>query len=344
MKITIADIARQAGVSKATVSRVLNQRPEGVGPDTRRRIQALLDETGFQPCGVARGLATGKSGSVGLIIPDITNPFHPLLVRGVEDALNQAGYSLFLCNSDEDIAKETEYVRVLLEKGVDGVILNSAASDCDCQLELLETQGVPCVVLDRVIEGRKARYGVFLDNREGARQAAGLLLAGGARRLVYLNGPSGHSQSRLRLAGLEDALAARGTDSGTLRILHGDYSIASGQELTAGLLAAGGAGGGAPFDAVFACNDLMAVGALRALRAAGIRVPEEVQVMGFDDIGLAQLVEPPLSTVAQPAFDMGYRSAELLVQLIAGKKPRCRTINFNPTLVPRGTTRPATDN
>ncbi|MBP7204427.1 MAG: LacI family DNA-binding transcriptional regulator [Propionivibrio sp.] len=143
MKITIADIAEKAGVSKATVSRVLNNRPEGVGKETRERIQAIVRETGFQPSGVARGLATGKSRTVGLIIPDIANPFFPLLVRGVEVALSKAGYSLFLCNSACDIMKEKDYVQLLMEKGVDGVILDSAESDCDCQLSCWRRRAFP---------------------------------------------------------------------------------------------------------------------------------------------------------------------------------------------------------
>ncbi len=336
MKITIADIAKRAGVSKATVSRVLNNRPEGVGPQTRAQIQAILSETGFQPSGFARGLATGKSRSIGLIIPDITNPFYPLLVRGVEAALNQAGYSLFLCNSGGRLSKEDEYVQVLMEKGVDGVILNSAASDCDGPVNRLEAQGVPCVILDRIIHGRKTRYGVFLDNREGARLAARHLLSQDCCQLVYLNGPSEHSQSRLRRAGLEDALREKGLPLASARILPGDYSLQSGERLIGEAWDAG-----LPFNAVFACNDLMAIGALRALKRRAIKVPEAVQIIGFDDIEPAQWVEPALSTVSQPTFDMGARSVDLLLQLLAGKRPRSKTVTLKPALVLRGTTRPA---
>jgi LacI family transcriptional regulator len=339
MKITIADIAEKAGVSKATVSRVLNDRPEGVGPETRARIQKILSETGFQPSGVARGLATGKSRSVGLIIPDITNPFHPLLVRGVEDVLSRAGYSLFLCNSARDIVKEKEYVRILMEKGVDGVILNSSESDCDCQLELLEKRGVPFVLLDRIIEGESASFGVFVDNRQGARMAATHLLSREACSLVFLNGPADLSQSVLRLAGVKDVLHEKGLPSQVLRVFNGDYSIDSGFRLTSDLLDQGKPGKPS-FNAIFACNDLMAVGALRALKARGIKVPDQVEVIGFDDIELAHLVEPPLSTVSQPALEMGARSAELLLRLINGKRPLTKTLILEPGLVLRGTTRP----
>ena len=269
MKITIADIAEKAGVSKATVSRVLNDRPEGVGAQTRERIKKIVSETGFQPSGVARGLATGKSRSVGLIIPDIANPFHPLLVRGVEGVLSQSGYSLFLCNSGCDIAKEKEYVRVLMEKGVDGIILNSAESDCDCQLELLEQRGVPVVLLDRIIEGNSPRIGVFVDNREGARQAASYLYAREACSMLFLNGPADLSQSILRLAGVLDVMQEKALPTERLTVLNGDYSIDSGFRLTTELLdrtAPATEDSLLPFNALFACNDLMAVGALRAKR------------------------------------------------------------------------------
>ena len=342
MKITISDIAKQAGVSKATVSRVLNHHPEGVGAEKRAQIQTILNETGFQPSGFARGLATGKSHSIGLIIPNITNPFYPLLVRGVEDALNRAGYSLFLCNSDGDLVKEKDYVRVLMEKGVDGVILNSAASDCDCQLDLLEAQGVPYVTLDRIIEGQVLHYGVFLDNREGARLATKYLLSQEGCRLAFLNGPADHSQSKLRVAGLDDVVKEEGLPLSSVRFFQGDDSIQSGQLLIGEALDTwkqGPDGIDLPFNAVFAGNDLMAIGALRALKLYNVKVPEEVQVIGFDDIELAQLVEPALSTVSQPTFEMGSRSAELLLQLINGKKPRTKTVTMKPTLVLRGTTK-----
>jgi LacI family transcriptional regulator len=343
MKITIADIARQAGVSKATVSRVLNNNPEGVGENTRARIQRILDETGFHPCGIARGLATGKSRSVGLIIPDIRNPFYPLLVRGVEDILNRDGYSLFLCNSDGDIKKEKEYVRILMEKKVDGVILNSSASDCDCQLDLLESKNIPCVVLDRIIEGKKIRHGVFLDNQEGALMAVRHLLSQDNCSLLYLNGPSELSQSRLRRAGMEEALRERNLSADSVRILHGDYTIKSGQNLVQEEINSfknKRSNSSISFNAIFACNDLMAIGALRALKFHNIKVPEEVQIIGFDDIELSQIVEPALSTVSQPTFEMGSKSAELLLQLIAGKKPRAKTVTMKPALILRGTTRP----
>ena len=338
MKITIADIAEKAGVSKATVSRVLNKRPEGVGAETRLRVEKILGETGFQPSGLARGLATGKSRTVGLIIPNITNPYFPMLVRGVEAALNQSGYSLLLCNSNGDIVKEKNYVRVLMEKGVDGVILDSSEPDCDCQVELLEHNGLPFVLLDRLIEGGVKRFGVVVDNRQGARLAVEHLASRDACSLFFLNGPAELSQSMLRRAGVEEVWREKALPAAALRILSGDYSVEGAYQLTREILDQAEPGE-LPFTALFAGNDLMAVGALRALKEKGIAVPAQVEVIGFDDIELAHLVEPPLSTVSQPALEMGARSAEMLLKLIDGKTPCPKTLVMMPRLVLRGTTR-----
>jgi LacI family transcriptional regulator len=337
MGVTIADIAKEAGVSKATVSRVLNERAEGVGPETRLRVKAVIARREFEPCGVARGLATGKSRSVGLVVPDIADPFFPLLIRGIEDALRSRSYGLFLCDSDRDISKEKEQVRMLLEKRVDGVILNSTISDCDCQLDLLDRRSVPYVILDRIIEARFSAAGVYVDNRKGARMATEFLLSGGARRLLFVNGPAELSVSKLRRAGVEDACRAGGMDLAAVQHGNGDYSVESGERFFDALL---DSSRGVPsFDAVFAANDRMAIGSMRSLRKHKVAIPAEVEVVGFDDIETSRLVEPPLTTVAQPAFDMGRECALLLLRLIDGQRPRKRTIVMDPTLVIRGSTR-----
>jgi len=336
MKTTISDIAKQAGVSKATVSRVLNDHAEGVGAETRARIKALIAETGFQPCGVARGLATGKSRSVGLVIPDIANAFFPPLVRGVEEALRQRGYSLFLCDSDRDVQKEKDNLRVLLEKRVDGILLSSTITDYDGRLDPLNERGVPYVLLDRIIDARGAGVQVYVDNRKGARMAMEYLIRGGCRRPLFINGEEGLSISRLRREGVEDACREAGTPACTYRAA--DYTLAGAEALVDSLLDA--ASGELPFDAIFAGNDMMAVGALRSLKRHGRRVPEDVEIIGFDDVEVARLVEPALTTIAQPAAAMGAAAAELLLRLIDGEKPLKRSKIMEPTLVVRQSTRP----
>lgn len=337
MKTTIADIAREGGVSKATVSRVLNERAEGVGRLTRERIKSLMERMEFEPCGVARGLATGKNRSLGLVIPDVADPFFPMLIRGIEDALRDRGYGLFLCDSDQDISKEKQHVRVLLEKRVDGVILNSTISDSCSQLDLLDKRGVPYVLLDRMIEARPSMAGVFSDNRLGARLAVEFLLASSPRQLLFINGPEDLSVCKLRRLGVEDAFRDRGLNPSAILSTHGDYSVESGELAVSRLLDQSNQT--LPFTAVFAANDRMAIGAMRSLKRRGIRIPFDVEVVGFDDIETARLVEPALTTVAQPAFAMGRESAQLLFCLIEGKVPPKRTIVLEPTLVVRESTR-----
>jgi LacI family transcriptional regulator len=335
-KLTIADIAARAGVSKATVSRVLNDRAEGVGAPTRARIRAILDATGFQPSAMARGLKTGQSRSIWLIVPDVTNPFHPLLVSGAEQALSAAGYSLFLCNTGSDPAKQGDYVRVLIDKRVDGVILDSVGFDAEAQVRLLEREGVPVVLLDSAIGGRTRRYGVFLDNDYGVREAMKFLFRRKDRRLAFISGPPNVSQSVERRDSVEALAREWGLDQERLTVLDGDFTQERGCRVVGDLLRA--PGGRSRFNAVFAANDMMALGALKALRQADVSVPSEVEVIGYDDIPFARLLDPPLSTVAQPAREMGAASADLLLRLIAGEKPRRKTVVMKPRLVLRGTT------
>jgi LacI family transcriptional regulator len=335
-KLTIADIAAEAGVSKATVSRVLNDRAEGVGADTRARIRAIVAATGFQPSALARGLKTGESRSIGLIVPDVTNPFHPLLVSGAEQTLSGAGYSLFLCNTGSDPAKQGDYVRTLIDKRVDGVILDSVGLRADAQVRLLEREAIPVVLLDCVVGRRGQRYGVFLDNRHGVREAMEFLFRRPDRRLVFVSGPPDVSQSVDRREGVEASKREWELGDDRLTILDGDFTLECGCELIGGLMRKRGRP--FPYNGVFAANDMMAIGALKALRQAGVSVPGEVEVMGYDDIPFARLLDPPLSTVAQPAREMGAASADLLLRLIAGEKPRRKTVVMRPQLVLRGAT------
>ena len=264
-------------------------------------------------------------------------------MRGVEVALSKAGYSLFLCNSACDIMKEKDYVQLLMEKGVDGIILDSAESDCDCQLELLEKKGVPFVLLDRNIRGRDGSVGVFFDNHLGARLAASHFFARPDCSLVFINGPAELSPFYTRREGIEAVMREKGVPTDRLKVLTGDFSLEHGYQLTCEALAEARAVGGFRFNAIFTSNDMMAIGAVRALKDNGLRVPDDVEVIGFDDIEISRLVEPPLSTISQPGLEMGARSAELLLRMIEGKKPRPRTLVMKPGLVLRGTTRTQTE-
>lgn len=334
MKVTIADIARVANVSKATVSRVVNNKLEGVGKETRERILQIIEEYKFQPSMIARGLVTKRTKSLGLIIPDITNPFFPQLVRGAEDYANKNGYTLFLCNSDKSIEKEKDYINVFIEKSVDGVILTSNISEKSSQYSALKNYAIPLVLLDRYVDGSEYDVGVFLDNVKGAYLAVSYLLNKGHKNIAFITGPMSVTTSMNRFKGYEMALNEKKLEVDQSLIKEGDYLIDSGIKKVTELLEEG-----KKFTAVFAGNDMMAIGAMKALKSRNIKIPENVEVIGFDNIELSQVVEPPLTTVAQPAYDMGVLGAKLLIKLIEGKKLRTKNFVLEPELIIRGTTK-----
>lgn len=335
MKVTISDIARMANVSKATVSRVINDKPEGVGKEMREKILRLVEENNYQPSVIARSLVTKKTKTIGLIIPDITNPYFPQLVRGAEDYANRNKYHIFLCNSDKDVKKEKEYLKAFIEKSVDGVILTSNISATDAmQYEMLKKNNIPCVLLDRYVEYKSYKAGVFLDNIKGAYMATEYLLKQGHTKIAFVTGPLEVTTSVNRLKGYEKACNDRGIRIDNDLVMEGDYLMESGYRHILNLLEKG-----REFTAVFAGNDMMAIGAMKALKSKNIKIPEEVEIIGFDNIEFSQMVEPALTTVAQPAYEMGAKGAELLIKLVEGKKLKMKNIYMEPELIIRGTTR-----
>ena len=334
MKVTISDIARLANVSKTTVSRVINNKPEGVGQETKNKICRIIEEYEFQPSMIARGLVTKKTKSLGLIIPDITNPFFPQLVRGVEDFANKSGYHLFLCNSDRSIDKEKGYINAFVEKSVDGVILTSNISETSLHHRVLKQHHIPFVLLDRYVDGSVYDSGVFLDNVKGAYLAVKYLLDNGHENIAFISGPMSVTTSKNRLKGYKIALNEKNLEVNQDIIKEGDYLVGSGFSRTIELLEQG-----KEFTAVFAGNDMMAFGAMKALKSRNIKIPDDVEVIGFDNIELSQFVEPPLTTVAQPAYDMGFMGAKQLIKLIEGKKLRTKNVFLEPELILRGTTK-----
>ncbi|HOQ01405.1 MAG TPA: LacI family DNA-binding transcriptional regulator [Acetivibrio clariflavus] len=333
MKITIADIARMANVSKATVSRVINNKPEGVSKETRENILRIIKESGFQPSMVARGLVTKKTKSIGLIITDIANSFYPLLVRGVEDYANKYGYSLFLCNSDNNPEKEKGYINAFIEKSVDGVILSSSMNETSFYYNILKSKNIPLVVLDRCVEGDQYDASVFFDNKKGAYIAANYLVNKGHKKIVFISGPKSLIISRHRLDGYRMALVEKNIEIDEDIIVEGDFQFDSGYNRIIELLDQG-----KEFTAIFAGNDLMAIGAMMALKSRNIMVPQQVEIIGFDNVDISRYIEPQLSTVGQPAYQMGVEGAKQLIKLIEGKKISNKDIILKPNLVLRETT------
>jgi LacI family transcriptional regulator len=312
MATTIADVARRAGVSTATVSRVLS----GVGrasPATHARVKAAARDLGFRPSDVARSLKRRSTLTFGLIVTDIENPYFPQLVKAVEDAAIGEGYAILLCNADEDPEREASYLDLLVERRVDGLIV-AASTIGSRQGEWLSHAPLPAVLVNTAAPGSDLPT-IMSDNRGGGAAAARHLLELGHRRFGYLMPPPRNLDAPDRLAGVRDALAETGLDPDGadpgLAIGNGAPTVTGGEAAMAGLLALA-----ARPTAVIAYNDLMAIGAMRAARSAGLRVPDDVSLIGFDDVAFAAYVEPALTTLRQETAEMGRWAVATLTERI----------------------------
>lgn len=306
---TIYDVARQAQVSAATVSRVLNGRST-VEPVLAERVLAAVDDLGYRLNAVARNLRKRQTSLWAVIISDVENPFFTSMVRGVEDVASTAGYSVVLCNSDENPEKESSYIGVALAEKMAGVIISPSSHRVE-DVNLLLDSGCPVVVVDRELNGVRGDS-VLVDNEHGAAVAVHHLIDQGYERIACITGPRRVATGMQRLRGYRKALEAGGRepDEGLIRIA--DFRERGGHDAMASLLDAGTAP-----DAVFATNNLMTVGALKCLAERELNIPRDVAVVGFDEIPWAELVRPSITTIAQPTYEQGRTAAELLVSRIA---------------------------
>lgn len=332
---TIRDVAEKAGVSTTTVSHVVNK-TRFVSEALSRRVVHAIKELNYQPFGLARSLRTKASGTIGIVIPDNTNPFFAEVVRGIEDYCYEHGYSVFLCNSDGAPDREYHYLRLLMEKGVDGLVLVSAGDDRD-SLELLEGRKIPKVIIDREVESINTDS-VLIDNLQGGYDAANHLLDLGHTRIGCIAGPSQVTPSGQRLQGFARALREKSVIVDEEIIVAGDFRSQSGSEGLIHLMQTR-----EPPTAVFACNDMMAIGAMSAARELGIEVPGRLSLVGFDDIALASLVIPKLTTIAQPKRELGEAGAKLLLRRIREGDRKESSIILRPALVERESCAPPLD-
>ncbi|MFC4014124.1 LacI family DNA-binding transcriptional regulator [Nonomuraea purpurea] len=305
--LKIQDVARHAGVSAATVSRVLNGRST-VNPELAARVHAAVRELGYRPNGVARNLRRRQTTLWAVLVSDVGNPFFTSLVRGVEDGGRQFGYSVVLCNTDENRAREAEYIAVALADNVAGVIISPADDSSD--ISALVAAGTAVVTIDRELAQTEVDA-VLVDNEKGAEMATTHLLESGYRRIACITGPRRMSTAMQRLRGYQRALRAFGLSSDRTLIRHADFREEGGYSALAGLL-----DDGVEMDAVFAANNLMTVGAVECLSERGVSIPGRVGVIGFDDIPWARLFRPGLSTVRQPTYELGRAAAQLLMDRI----------------------------
>ncbi|ACB86245.1 LacI family DNA-binding transcriptional regulator [Natranaerobius thermophilus] len=310
---TIKDIAKKAGVSITSVSQVLNNKDMGIKEETKEKILAAARELDYKPNYLARGLITKKTNTLGLIIPDITNPFFPQVVRAIEDTANYQGYNMILCNTDDDVDKEKLYLRVLEEKCVDGIIFTSSTKSSKSYLDHLENNDTPFVLLDRSFSGPLDFPKVYTDGYKGIKLAMNHLITRGHRDIAFLSGPETSQTAKDRLEGYRQALSEAGLtpESESQLIYYGDYKALSGEQGIAELLDTN-----PHITAVVAANDLMAVGAMRTIKNRGLKIPEDISIIGFDNIQTSRLVDPPLTTVAQPSYQMGQMATDILIDMI----------------------------
>ena len=329
---TIVDVARTAGVSTATVSRVLNNHPQ-VDPRLAATVLQAVKDLGYRPSRVARSLRTRRNRVWALLISDIrTGPFFGDVVRGVEDVAYEAGYSLFLCNTDEDLAKETSYIELAVAENVGGVILTPSGPRTD--LSPLANFGIPVVLVDRTLAAQQADS-VVVDNVSGACEAVGHLLAGGYKRIACITGPLTTTTGYQRQVGYHKALKEAGIAPDDSLVREADFRQLGGQLAMQELLAEDPGP-----DAVFVTNHLMTIGALQAITQAKLSIPADIAVVSFDDMPWASLLQPQLTAVAQPAYDLGVECARLLLSRLEGYTGAARMVTLSPTLHVRGSSSP----
>ncbi len=327
MGVTIKDIAQEAGVSVTTVSRVLNNKPD-VSDETKRKINKIIDELGYNPNSMARGLVLQKTFTIGLIIPDISNPFFPEIARGVEDAARKLGYSVLFYNTDNHHEEEKKAIDVLKGKQVDGLIV-SLSIDNSSKLKELYDNDFPVVQIDRKVSGTHYTS-ITIDNTLSSYKATSNLIEMGHRRIAHLAGDLGTQTAKERLVGYKNALVDHKIEINEDFILYGNYTKDPAHNEIRSLLKRKQRP-----TAIFAANDLMAVSIYKAIYECGLEIPADISVIGHDNIELSSLVTPALSTMAQPKYKMGQLAAVFLIKDIEGKDYNHKDIVLDTKLVER---------
>jgi len=330
---TIRDVAKLAGVSSMTVSRVVNSSGYA-SRETRERVEKAVAELGYVPNSLARSLRFKKTKTIALVLTDITNPYFTTLARAVEDSASENGFSVIFCNTDESASEEAEYVNMLLQKQVDGVLLVPARSSAESVLVLQDHQ-VPVVVLDRRMPGTEVDV-VRGDSERAAFELIRHLLDLGHTRIAVLTGPAETSTAADRVAGYRRALAEAGLEPDPRLVIHGQFSEESGYQMAHQAL-----GRDPRPTALFAANNFIALGAFRAIRELGLNVPGDVSLVTFDDLPATLMIEPFLTMAAQPAYEMGLKAIELLLARLSGGPADCQEIVLPTELLIRKSSGPA---
>jgi LacI family transcriptional regulator len=308
---SIYDVARESRVSVFTVSAVVNNKTH-VGNKLRERVEAAIRKLNYRPNLLARSLAKQKTHTIGMIVPDIANPFFPMVVRGAEDAAQKRGYNLLLCNSDDTQVREESALELLLSKRVDGILLTKAVCDISPSLQqMIEEMKIPIVLVMRTFP-KISKDAVITDDYQGAYEAVCHLARAGRSRIGLMGGPMKVSNGKARWQGFRDALKANGLSYDPSLVIEGDYRMESGYRGGHLLLSH------RP-DGVYVANYLMTVGLLKAAEEMGLQCPEDFGLVSFDDYPWLGIFRPKLTTVELPKYQLGLEAADLLLERIAGK-------------------------
>src|SRR6266404_2435887 len=321
---SISDVARESGVSIFTVSAVVNKKSH-VGKNLRERVESAIRKLNYRPNLIARSLIKQKTQTIGMIVPDIANPFFPMVVRGAEDAAQKQGYNLLLCNSDDNLEKEETAVELLLSKRVDGILLTKAAGDFRPSLrQMIDEVNIPFVLVMRTYP-QLTKDAVISDDYQGAYEAVCHLARSGRRRIALISGPLKISNAKERWRGFRDALEAKNLPYDPELVVEGDYRIESGFRAGHSLLSH------RP-DGIYVANHLMTVGLLKAVDEMGLKCPDDFGLVSFDDYPWLGVFRPRLTTVELPKHQLGSESAELLIRRIAGSRKKAVVRKLQPEL------------
>lgn len=327
--ITIKDIAKAAGVSTATVSMVFNNKDKSISQTTRDRVLKIGKDLNYIPNSMARSLVTRQTKTLGLVLPDIANPFFPEIARGAEDRAWESGYSIIICNTDDDVDQENNYLHVLSEKMVDGIILTHSANR-NKEKSGLERCRIPIILIDRDYDSPNIMGKVLVDNTEASCKAVNYLIKKGYTKIAYIAGPLNTRTARDRLDGYKKALVENNLRYEENLVMVGEYKTQWGSEAALSLLESE-----QDFQAIFCGNDLIAIGAMKKLKEKNITIPDDIAVMGFDDIYISSLVDPELTTIKQPNYKMGFEAVRIMIDYLEGKEIEEKNIILSTELIIR---------
>lgn len=333
---TIVKVAERAGVSIATVSNVIRG-TKRVSPELEKRVREAIRELDYHPNEIARSLKVRQTRMLGMVLPDITNPFFPEIIRGAEDSAYERGYFLVTANTDEQIGRERRIISALISYRVDGILLASAPGKDTHHINSAVNAHIAVVCLDRPVPEVKTDA-VFLDNVRGGRECVRHLIQSGHRKIAIITGVLKAQIAQERLQGYEDALREADIAIDPKLILEGDFREESGYRLGKAIMKAS-----KKLSAIFVCNGVMTLGVLRAFEELGIQCPRDIALATFDDLAVERSFHPQLTSVVQPSYEIGARAATILMDRIEGKlSSEPFVVRIAPTLVVRESTRPRT--